>query len=230
MPKKTKQQFPSAGSGGASKAKQRRFRAGKMPSNRGVGVARFGDWWGKLSKHPLYNTWCHMRTRCLTPTCKDFKNYGGRGIRICSRWDFFPNFVEDMGIRPNGLTLHRSDNDGDYEPSNCIWATRFTQNQYTRKNHRLNYGGQKNTVSEWARKLNIDCSTLVQRLERGWSVEKTVTTPALNFGSWTRKIDAKMIKLIRKDKRSGREWANALNVSPATIYNVRNGLYYVDAK
>jgi hypothetical protein len=77
--------------------------------------------------HPLYETWVTMRKRCFNPNCKGYSNYGGRGITVCDRWNDFTLFVEDMGERPEGYTLEREDTDGNYEPSNCVWATRSQQ-------------------------------------------------------------------------------------------------------
>lgn len=79
-----------------------------------------------------YGSWAAMRKRCLTVTDKDYAQYGGRGITIDSRWDSFRNFLEDMGERPEGKTLDRIDVDGNYEPSNCRWATASEQAQNKR--------------------------------------------------------------------------------------------------
>lgn len=85
------------------------------------------------SRTATYRTWCALRTRCNNPRSQDYKDYGGRGIRVCPRWDSFENFLSDMGERPKGLTIERMDNDGDYEPSNCKWATNSEQQRNKRK-------------------------------------------------------------------------------------------------
>lgn len=82
---------------------------------------------------PTHKSWNGMKLRCLYPNHISYKNYGGRGIKICDRWLNFSNFLEDMGERPIGKTLDRMDNDGNYEPNNCKWSTKIEQQNNRRK-------------------------------------------------------------------------------------------------
>jgi hypothetical protein len=95
-------------------------------------------------KHPLYPTWTGMRRRCNNPKDDKYPNYGGRGIKVCDRWNSFRNFVADMGPKPSlQHTLERTDNDGNYDPFNCIWGTREQQ----ANNRRPRKPTKKKTVS-----------------------------------------------------------------------------------
>lgn len=89
------------------------------------------------SRGPTWNSWCSMRQRCNNPNHEAYKNYGGRGIVVCERWHKFENFLEDMGKRPAAHTLDRIDNNGNYEPDNCRWATRKEQSANKRNSRKV---------------------------------------------------------------------------------------------
>lgn len=115
----------------------------------------------------------------MNPKSASYPNYGGRGIKVCERWMDFDNFLADMGERPEGLEIDRKDNDGNYEPGNCRWATIKQQCNNTRYNHKITYNGKTLNLVEWASVLGMKKGTLGNRLKRGWSIERALTTPAL---------------------------------------------------
>jgi hypothetical protein len=128
-----------------------------------------------------YKIWTSMRARCHNSTSQSYSRYGGRGIKICKRWseeDGFVNFLEDMGNRPSGShSIDRIDVNGDYCPENCRWATSKEQANNRRSNKTLEYQGETKNLCEWAAIFAMDWSTLLARLNRGWSIDKALTTP-----------------------------------------------------
>ena len=132
-----------------------------------------------LSKTPEYKVWLNMIKRCTNPNHPEYKNYGGRGIKVCDRWlESFENFFADTGLRPSPkLTLERIDNDGDYEPENWRWATRKEQARNIRPNRMIPFNGEMLCVTEWAERVGIKANTLLWRLDRGWSIERALTQP-----------------------------------------------------
>lgn len=132
----------------------------------------------KTGLSPTYQSWRGMWTRCTNPNVKSYKDYGGRGVRICDRWKDFENFLADMGERPPGTTLDREKNEIGYEPGNCRWATRLTQARNTRANVKLTYQGKEMTQAEFSELIGMNQSTVSYRMKAGWTVEQIATTPA----------------------------------------------------
>jgi hypothetical protein len=130
------------------------------------------------AKTPTWHAWTHMRARCRNKNARDYARYGGRGITVDPRWESFENFLADMGERPDGHSLDRIDNNGNYAPGNCRWAKEITQQNNKRSNRHLTFDGREQTVAEWARELGIKpVDKLYRRLYRGWSIEQALTTP-----------------------------------------------------
>jgi hypothetical protein len=130
-------------------------------------------------KRAEYAVWRSMKARCLNPSTKVYKNYGGRGIGICFTWfDSFAAFIADMGPRPSAQhSLDRINNDGDYTASNCRWATRAEQGRNRRTNKILTHNGESLCLTDWAKRIGLNASTLFKRIEAGWTVERAITTP-----------------------------------------------------
>lgn len=119
-----------------------------------------------MSNTPTYGTWTEMLRRCTDPTREAFARYGGRGISVCKRWYTFENFLEGMGTRPEGKSLDRKDNDGNYEKNNCRWATRRQQANNMWNNQWITYQGKTRTVAQWSRRLELEYGTLISRVHR----------------------------------------------------------------
>ena len=122
-----------------------------------------------------YAAWIHMIQRCNNPSNPRFQDYGGRGIRVCERWEEFSNFIHDMGLRPStGHSIERINNDGNYEPNNCRWATRKQQGSNKRNNTNITCDGVTQTIAAWADQLGVSQQKLRHRVKKGWSHERTV--------------------------------------------------------
>lgn len=138
-----------------------------------------------VDEHPLYARWAKMRERCEKPHSPDYYLYGARGIKVCASWcikdgNGFRQFVVDMGKLPSKKhSIDRIDPNGNYEPSNCRWATWSEQNNNHRNNVKFSYKGKRMNQEAWAREIGISSSTLIGRLKRGWSLERTLSTPRL---------------------------------------------------
>jgi len=140
----------------------------------------------------LANVYYSMISRCSSSTNHAYKSYGGRGISVCDRW-LTPKlglmyFLEDMGDRPEGHQIERRDNNGNYDPKNCYWASRTQQSNNRRSSKFYEYKGQSKTLTEWARGLGTSRSTLETRLRNGWSLERSLTTPLVKSTSDDRQM------------------------------------------
>lgn len=125
-----------------------------------------------------YISWCKMKSRCGNPRDISYPNYGDRGIRVCERWlHSFENFLADMGPKPS--PKHELDRfphkDGDYEPTNCRWATRVQQARHKRNNILLTLNGETLTLPEWSERTGISVKVLYARVYLGWSDERILT-------------------------------------------------------
>lgn len=136
---------------------------------------------------PEFKSWMAMKTRCLNQKEKTYPRWGGRGIKICPQWlgdNGFKQFLSDMGPKPSiSHSLDRIDNDGDYEPSNCRWATQVQQGNNKRNNVIIEFDGKKMTIAQWANLLGIKRATLSRRLKAGWSIERALTPYVRPFKS-----------------------------------------------
>jgi hypothetical protein len=130
-------------------------------------------------KSPEYFAWYNAKNRCTRPTDIRYPNYGGRGIKFCERWLNFSDFIADMGLRPGpDYSLDRIDNNGDYCPENCRWAT--VEQQYNNRtlNRIITVSGKSQTAAQWDREMGYPQGTVTRRIDScGWSEEKAVTTP-----------------------------------------------------
>lgn len=130
-----------------------------------------------LSGLPIYRCWLAMHQRCNNPANPYYGRYGGRGIQVCQRWNSIHAVLEDMGHPPAGMSLGRIDNDGHYEPGNCRWETQEQQNENTCRNRFIEWQGRTQTVKAWAQELDLNPRQISERLRRGWTVERALTTP-----------------------------------------------------
>jgi hypothetical protein len=123
-----------------------------------------------------YKAWQNMKTRCLNQNRESYPGYGGRGITICDRWiSSFAAFLEDMGERPPGMMIDRIDNNGNYEPGNCRWATNKEQANNRRSTLKITFKGITRSAAQWGEELGLSRSLISGRLRKGWPIEKALS-------------------------------------------------------
>ena len=132
-----------------------------------------------MSDAPEFQAWAQMLDRCGNPANRSFDHYGGRGISVYPAWkSSFSEFLKDMGLRPSSKhSLERNDNDGNYEPGNCRWATRLEQARNTSRTVKIECDGVFRTLAEWSYFSGLPETAIRSRLRRGWSVWRAVSHP-----------------------------------------------------
>lgn len=154
----------------------------KRPGQR---VTSGHDW-----KSKEYKSWCCMKDRCFNPKHDNYKYYGAMGITICQEWMDFQKFLADMGRAPSpSHSLDRIDPNGNYEPSNCRWATRVEQGRNKRRHHWMTLNGRTMLSVDWAREVGIAIGTIYARLRSGWTDEQALTISTSPNGR-RRKVNA----------------------------------------
>ena len=128
---------------------------------------------------PTYKTWAGIIARCNNKNNKTWNHYGKRGIKVCKRWLIFENFLKDMGVRPAGKSIERINNDGDYKPSNCKWATPKEQALNRRGTRWVSFGGKRLCIKDWGNLLGVGHSMLRYRLNHGWTIRDALTFPLM---------------------------------------------------
>lgn len=148
-----------------------------------------------------YKTWQSMRDRCTNEKNSNYSRYGGRGISVCTEWDSsFESFYRDMGPRPDGMSLDRENNDGNYNPRNCRWANIQTQNSNKSTNRYFLYQGETITKAELSRRTGIPVATIDTRIRGGWDDTRIINTPVnhheythngltMNLGGWAKHLN-----------------------------------------
>jgi hypothetical protein len=158
-----------------------------------------------------------MKSRCFNPANHKYKDYGARGIKVCEWWLKFENFFADMGARPSGMTIERKDNDGNYEPTNCKWATREEQQNNRRANVLLTARGKTLTLAQWLVVPGANRLTTIRgRLTRGWGHEDAIFVPLdSRFGI---KSSGQLYLTAKGKTLSVLEWSRISKIKQSAIY------------
>lgn len=173
-----------------------------------------------------YFSWCGAKARCNSKTNKDYKNYGGRGIKFCKEWENdFPQFLKDMGLKPSSKhSLDRIDVNGNYESKNCRWATAKEQCRNLRRNHVLEYNGRSKTIAEWAEETGINYTTIKERLKMGWPIERTLTEKVKP----QRKMRKGLLLTFQGESLTVTEWAKKIGMSNVGLHDRLNAGWSIE--
>lgn len=156
-----------------------------------------------------------MRQRCNNPSSESFKWYGGRGIKVCDRWNqSFECFLTDMGVCPPELSIERINNDGNYCPENCRWETRSVQARNTSRNRLVELRGETKCMMEWCEIYGLKFSTVNNRIKRGWKLDRVFAPLVHGHRSQPIEHDGKSMMLT--------EWAKYLDVTYSSLHSRLN--------
>jgi hypothetical protein len=134
-------------------------------------------------KTPGYYSWLSMKARCRNTKHKSYKDYGGRGIKVCKEWDTYAGFLADMGIRPAGTTIERIDVNGDYEPRNCKWQVSKDQQKNTTRTNWVFYKGELLCLKDACKRKGIKYTSVRKRIDYyAWSIQTAFDTPIASVG------------------------------------------------
>ncbi len=171
---------------------------------------------------PIYSAWKRIKASCGNPNSPDYHRYGGRGISVCQRWlDSFENFLADMGPKPSPKhSIDRWPNkNGNYEPSNCRWATAKEQANNTRANVIIEFNGKQQTMAQWAEEIGIRLGTLHFRIKAGWTIRDALSAP----------LNPKNLE-FNGTRRTMSELAREHGMNPSTLhFRLRKGWALKDA-
>ena len=163
----------------------------------------------KTVKRRMKEAWTETVRRCTNPNHPQYSYYGGRGIGICDRWLDFENYYEDMGPRPEGLTLDRIDNEKGYSKENCRWASRAVQSANRRVALVMEHEGKRQTIREWAKETGIDYYTLKYRFRSGYSPKDVLGKPVKCGGLLPGRVYKKRRPPRMENIRKGEDCTNA---------------------
>ena len=176
-----------------------------------------------------------MIGRCTNPRASFFERYGGRGISVCERWRTFDNFIADMGRKPGPhYSIDRIDNDGNYEPANCRWATEREQKRNTRRTVMMSVGGRTMCMKDWCRELGLTQGCVRSRLARGMTAEQALSPPgtfamvrAVGERASKARLTADQVRWARAEyargKVSGRAIGRLLGISSSAVARMLRG-------
>lgn len=174
--------------------------------------------------YKCYYTWQAMKRRCYNPKDSHYERYGARNIEVCKEWkDSYETFLKDMGIPPSKEhTIERKNNNGNYEASNCIWATKLVQANNKSNNRKITAFGKTQNLGEWAKETGIKRETIARRLNSGYDVEKALTTKGL--------IRKRIYSTPKGDFNTIKEAGEAFGIKLSATHSRFNSKNYEDWK